>query len=123
MSEVTVVIGPTTDGCGVSQVRCSVYGTFAAGGDMNASVFTLENDHASMSRQQIALTTGANTISVPTSAGGYIIIAPTANTKSLQVDGQTNSWKKGWMLACFDTKPATLSITASGATTIHIIWI
>lgn len=78
--------------------------------------------------QNIALTTGANTITVPTGAKAVTIIPPAANTVTMQLKGITGD--TGVRLHLTDPSSiaidiavtATFVITVSGALTLRFIW-
>lgn len=78
--------------------------------------------------QNIALTTGANTITVPSGATAVTIVPPTANTVTMQLKGVTGD--TGIRLHLTDPSSISLTIastasfciTVSGALTLRFIW-
>lgn len=108
----------------MAQARIKITGSILgiAGGDFVLTLPEYVDDAPIGYRQLIDLTTGANTITIPTGASAVIIIPPTTNTQALTLKGVSGDTgisihKTSPTYVPFGTTPANFVVTSGGTVT------
>lgn len=118
----TYPIGTGSGGVGSAMARLEI--ATQVNGE-NAGVFlsvNLSNANSPIYPQSMTLASGFNSITVPTKAGGVVLVPPAGNTNSLVLKGITGdtgvtlSKTAPTMLSFDTTPPSTIGITAGAST-------
>ncbi|HYE77355.1 MAG TPA: hypothetical protein VEI97_05150 [bacterium] len=131
MALTTVSIGTGSGGFGTTTVRLTVDFVSATIANPSWNPPVLTNANAPGSAPITTLSSGANTITVPSLAGGVVFIPPTDNAsvtltlKGVSGDTGISISGKAWTVLTFPaTPPASFVINASGSLSgCYLIWL
>lgn len=127
---VIVSVGTGANGVGTSTVNVESVVNATNTGYRNIQLPTLSNAHSPCTVQSMSLIGGNNTIPVPSTAGGVIVVAPPTNTTIDLTWKGTNALdtgialnKAGYLLHTFTaTPPANVYLSVSGPVVVEVIF-